>query len=166
MALTATVKRGEGLPDGQLQETWRLATLTNSGWVMNSAAVSSNATTVSYVTTYAIINGQIQQLAAATVAITGTLSSSTTSAFVWTLSVGGTVSNAIALSPGTLKNIAWPAIPASQAVLAITIVAATATNFNGGTNSLADASYTVSHFSFTGPTAIAMSTELFTIVPG
>lgn len=166
MALTSTVKRGEGLPDGQVQETWRLSQLTAAGWVISSATVSSNATAVSFLATPAIINGVMQILAAGTNAIVGTLSSGTTSAYVWTLSVGGTVSNAVALSPSTLGLAVWPSIPASQVVLAITKISATATNFNGGTNSLADTSYTVSHFSFTGPSCIAMSTELFTLAPG
>jgi hypothetical protein len=163
---TNVVKRAEGMPDGQVAETWRLSSLAGAGWVVNAATVSSNATAVSYVAFKSLVNGTFVVNAAGTAAIVGSLATGATGAFLWYLTAGGTISSTVALGV-TIGGIAFPVLPASQVALAITIIACTAaTAFNGGFNSLADTSYAATHTSFTGPSCLAMSTEYFTVVPG
>ena len=166
MALTNTVRRGTFLPDSTDAENFKLTQLLAAGWVINSASLASNATTVSYGSHAMIVNGVLQILATNTLAIAGTLTASTTGAFVFLRSVGGTASNIVLAGAASVGAIAMGTIPASQIAFGMTIVACTATAFNGGTNSLADSSYTVSHYNFTGPTALVMSTELWTNIPG
>lgn len=167
MALTTAVRRGTGMPDSDTKEHFDIAKKLISGWVVNSPAIGSNATAASYGTFMAIVNGVMNVITTNTIAMTGTLAASTTGAFIYFIGQGGTIRTAVSTAGTTLAAI----VPAQASAyteipFAMTKVACTATAFNGGTNSLADTSYTVSHYNFTGPTGIAIATELYSLVPG
>lgn len=166
MALTTVSRRATALGDSDNAEQNKIGQLIAAGWVINSPTMAANATTVSYGSHAMIVNGVLQILATNTLAVTGTVVTNTTGAYIYARAVGGTAVAYFAAGQASVGAIVWPTIPASQLVFGMTVVAVTATAFNGATNSFADAAYTVSHYNFTGPACLAMSTELWTNVPG
>jgi hypothetical protein len=166
MSLQTIVRRATAMPDSDQAENNRLTQQVAVGWTINNPTIRANATFVTFSSCYVVVNGVITLIAsAATGAFVGTLATSTTGAFIHTIAAGGTISS-IVCSGTTLAAIAFPTIPVSQLALGMTIIACTATGFNGGTNSVADTSYTVTHLNFLGPANIACTTESWTNVPG
>jgi hypothetical protein len=167
MALTSAVKRGTGMPGSdQLENTDVLRKLT-AGWIVGTPAIGSNATAASYGTFIAVVNGVMNVVTTNTIAMTGTIAASTTGAYVYFIAQAGTIRTAVHTAGTTVAAIVLAQASANSEIpFAITKVACTATAFNGGTNSLADSSYTVTHMNLTGPTGIAISTQLYTVVPG
>lgn len=169
MSETNAVRRGTGMPGSDVAETNTIAAAAARGWVL-SAFGGANATQVSNTAIAVFINGTLQRIVASggtANALAGTVATNATGAYVITYAIGGTLSNAL-YAGATGEDVSDIAItlPASQLGLAMILVAATATAFNGGTNSLADGAYTVSVYNFTGPVGLAIATENFTTVPG
>lgn len=165
---TVISRRGTALPDSDQSENNKLTALVARGWVL-SAFGAANATQVSNTAIAVFVNGTLNRIVASSGtanAFTGTVATNTTGAYITTVAEGGTLANFFASGVASLGVIAYPTIPASQIALQIILVAATATGFNGGTNSLADGAYTVSLYNFTGPAGIAFTTENWTNVPG
>jgi hypothetical protein len=157
------------MPDSQGQETWRIAQMACVGYQFNTMTVSANATAVSFVQFDAIVNGKWQAIAASTALLVGTVATNCTGMYIMTLGVAGTVSNVLiqTAASASIGSIAVPAVNVTQMFLGgVVRVAATATAFNGSTNSLADGAYTVSFVNSTGVTGMAYATESFTLVPG
>jgi hypothetical protein len=168
MAYQTISRRGTALPDSDVAENTKQVQAVSRAWVL-SAFGAANATQVSNTAIAIFINGSLQRIAASSGtanAITGTVAATTTAAYIITYSEGGTLSNVMTATFTTLTGYTAPTIPASQTALCIILVAATATAFNGGTNSFGDAAYTVSLYNFVGPAGIALSTEYFTTTPG
>lgn len=166
MALTEAVKRGTGMPDADVKHNTDLMQKACAGWVVSSVGLGSNATTVSYGTACVIVNGVMNLLTTSTFALSGTLAASTTGAYVYMCGQSGTLRSVVCTGT-TLAAIAFAAASANTEVpIGFTRISCTATAFNGGTNSLADSSYVVSHYNLVGPTGLAISTELYTVVPG
>lgn len=167
MASTTAVKRATGLPESDQAENNRLMSKICSGWVCNSIGLGSNATAFSYGSAVVIVNGIMQVIATNTQAITGTIAASTTGAYVVFCGQAGTLRTAVHTAGSTVAAIALAQASAnSELAVGIIKVACTATAFNGGTNSLADTSYTVTHINLVGPTGIAVATQLYSQVPG
>jgi hypothetical protein len=152
MAYQTIVRRGTALPDSDQAECNKQIQTFSKAWVL-SAYGAANATQISNTAIAIFINGSLQRIAA---------SAGTANAIVGTV----TLSNVMTATFTTLTGYTAPTIPASQTAMCIILVAATATAFNGGTNSFGDAAYTVSLYNFVGPAGIALSTENFTTVPG
>lgn len=167
MALTSISRRGTAMPESDSNENTALARKFISGWIVNSAAIGSNATAASYGTFIAIVNGVMNVITTNTIAMTGTIAASTTGAYTYFIGQAGTIRTAVNTAGTTVAAIALAQASAyTEIPFAITKVACTATAFNGGTNSLADSSYTVTHMNLLGPTGIAIATELYALVPG
>src|SRR5689334_2512320 len=114
MAATSVVKRATTLLDSDQAENNRLTQLMAAGWVINSAGLGSNATSVSFGTHAVIINGAMQVITTGVYTLAGTLATASTNwfgAFIYTRSVGATVSNAIAQFAATVGAIVFPSIP-------------------------------------------------------
>src|SRR5947208_5319246 len=143
MALTNVSRRATTLADSDNAEQNKIGQLLVAGWVINSPTMASNATTVSYGSHAMIVNGVLQIFATNTLAVVGTIAATSTGIFIYTRSVAGTASAVLvaAATGASIGTIAFPTIPASQVVFGMTIVACTATAFNGATNSFADAAY-------------------------
>jgi hypothetical protein len=168
MAYQTIVRRGTALPDSDQAECNKQVQAVSRAWVL-SAFGAANATQISNTAIAIFINGSLNRIVASAGtanAIVGTVTTNTTAAYVITYSEGGTLSNVMTATFTTLTGYTAPTIPATQTPLAIILVAATATAFNGGTNSFGDAAYTVSLYNFVGPAGIALSTENFSTVPG
>ena len=168
MAYTTTQLRGTGMPGSDVAENTRLNALDHRGWIL-SAFGAANATQVSNTAIAVFLNGSLSRIAASggtANAIVGTIVTNASGMFVITYADGGTLSNVMTANFTTLTGYAPPSIPASQIAMCMILVCATATAFNGGTNSFADAAYTVSLYNFVGPAGMALSTENYTVVPG
>lgn len=168
MAGTTTVKRGTGMVDSDVIEVTRLATFGYSGWVL-SAFGAANATQVSNTAIACFVNGSLSRIVASggtANAIVGTVTTNTTSIYVITYGVSGTLSNIMTSPFTTLTGYTAPTVPITNIALCMIVVAATATAFNGGTNSFGDAAYTVSLYNFVGPAGIALQTENLSVTPG
>jgi hypothetical protein len=152
--------------DSDTAETVSLNKTLISGWVVSSS-IGVNATAVSLLTCGAFFNGVYTYASSVTCAVTGTITASTTGAIFVYLGSAGTLS-AVVGSGATVSAITPPSTLATNTLpVGMIIVHCTATAFNGGTNSLADNSYTnYSIANFTGPAGIALMTEAFTTVPG
>lgn len=176
MSDTTAVRRATSLPDSGTKETEKLTSLTYGAWILGTGAYGANATQVSNAAYALFMNGSLQRIVASggtANAVVGTVTTNTSAIYFFTVGVGGTCSNIMTATFTTLTGIVMPTILASnptvastQCAVAMAIVCATATAFNGGTNSFADAAYTVSLYNFIGPANIAISTESFTTVPG
>lgn len=167
MALTSAVKRSTGMPDSDTVENTTILRKATAGWIVGSPGLGSNATFASYGSFWAIVNGVINVVATSTITLTGTIAASTTGAYTYFIGQAGTIRAAVNTAGTTVGAIVLAQASANTEIpFGITKVASTATAFNGGTNSLADSSYTVSHMNLLGPTGLALSTELYTVVPG
>jgi len=182
MAITNKQQFGDAMPQSGTLEAQAIASLVARGWVLSTPTLGANATQVSSVAYKAIVNGRILDVAASGgtalwVTGIGSIATGVTGAFVVTITVSGTHKGYVATVGTTLQAIGLPSaaapglpggtIPSSELPIGIIVVACTAaTAFNGGTNSLADTSYTVTAISIVGPGGIVLGTENFTIVPG
>lgn len=182
MTLTTATRFGDGLPQSGTLEAERVASLTARGWVISSATLGANATQVSNAAYDVIVNGVMLAVAASLgtalwVTGIGTIATGVTGAFVVTVTVSGTHKAYLCPSGTTLNAIALPTastpgapnqtVSMTEVPLGIIVIACSAgTAFNGGVNSLADSSYTVTSKNVTGPTGLVLGTEAFSIVPG
>lgn len=182
MALTTAQRFGDAMPQSGNIEAQRIAALTARGWVLSTPTLGANATQVSSIAYKTLVNGVLLDIAASGgtalwVTGIGSIATGATGLFVVTVTVSGTHKGYVATVGTTLNAIGMPTvaapslpsatIPATEIPIGFIVVACTAaTAFNGGTNSLADASYTVTAISHLGPSALTLATENFTIVPG
>lgn len=166
MAGTNYHSRATGQPGSDVRELARQAGPTYRGWVL-SAFGAANATQVSNTAMAILINGSLQRIVASggtANAISGTVVTNATGVFVITITDGGTLGTYKATG-ASIGAAVFTSLGSTILPLTMIIVAATGTAFNGGTNSLADAAYTVSLYNITGPAGLAVATEKFTVNP-
>lgn len=177
MSDTTVVRRGTSMPDSGTKETEKLVSLAYGAYILGTGAYGANATQASNAAYVLFMNGSLQRVAASggtANAIVGTVTTNTSAIYIFTMGVGGTASNVMTATFTTLTGISMPTtvfatgpnVASTQCAVAFAIVCATATAFNGGSNSFADAAYTVSLYNIFGAGNIALNTENFTTVPG
>ena len=160
-----TKRRFTGMPQSDMVEVINEVNQIAGTWVASNGGTgnfSLNATQASNIAFIAAINGTLQRIVASggtANAIVGTVTTNTTAAYVITLSEGGTLSNIMSATFTTLTGFTAPSVPVSNAILDIILVCATATAFNGGTNSFGDAAYTVSNYNAAFLSGICLTTE-------
>ena len=119
----------------------------DSSQMLTSAALAITAagsTTVSTgaAATYAVANGILQKIAAATVlpVLVGTVANATFNVFAFYVDSGGNLTSAMGTAGASLAAVQFPVLPQKEAMVGFVIINPTGTgNFVGGTTHLDDA---------------------------
>lgn len=112
--------------------------------VLNSAGLAIGSSSKKAVkianTIYAIANGTLVKKTTAEIALAGTITNAKFNVFVLSINSSGTVTATMGTEGATIGAVAFPAVPANEAVIGFVIVNPTGTgNFVGATTDLDDA---------------------------
>lgn len=102
---------------------------------------------------YVIANGTLVTDAAGTnmPALAGTVDNGDFGIYLWSIEDDGTINQATLTTAGTLAALAWPTVPADQAVIGAVLINPTGTgDFVGGTTDLDDGTVTPNAVFFNG----------------
>lgn len=157
MARTTAPSSANGARRGFLQTLAAISNQQASG-VFNSPGLridggSGAAVAEAQNATYGIAAGTLFTIAAGTnlPALAGTVSNGDFGLYVWTVSSAGTVTQQTLVTAASFAAIAWPNLPADQAVLGALLINPTGTgDFVGGTTDIDDATVTPGAVFFQG----------------